>query len=138
MKISHTFSATVGAIAVCASPCSARVRQREQRIPGVDRVGASPDHPDGRATMPRGAVVLNVVVDQRKVMQQFDGGGGGQRSLPVSAGGFGRRAAAAADGFACRSCRSIGLIMLVHPAERVAQHGAEILGIWKAARQSTT
>jgi hypothetical protein len=45
---------------------------REEGIPGIDRLGISPDSPNRGAMASVRAAVLDIVVDQREIVQEFD------------------------------------------------------------------
>lgn len=51
-----------------------RVGKREHRVAGIDGLRVAPQLPQGGATTVKLIAVLDVVVDEREVVQQFDGG----------------------------------------------------------------
>src|SRR5690606_39027395 len=70
-------------------------------------------------------VVLDVVMDQREVVQQFNGSSGGKGLLPLSTSGLtAHQQQGRADALA--GLPLIGLIVGVHPSHRVAEHGGQL------------
>ena len=61
-----------------------QLRDHQHRVTGIDALGLAPDRPD-RAPIPAlGAAVLDIVVDQREVVYELDGGSRG-KSRPIVA-----------------------------------------------------
>ena len=77
--------------------------------------------------MPGGAVVFDVVMDQRKVVQQFDGSSGRQRLFPTATSGItAHQQQGGADSLPRLTL--IGLVFLIYPAQWIAQHGRKFWG----------
>ena len=71
----------------CDSP-SARQRQmrvRKQCVASIDALRAAPHAPHRRPPAPQRTPILNVVMDQGKVVRQLHGRSHGQRTLPTAA-----------------------------------------------------
>jgi hypothetical protein len=108
--------------------------QRDQRVTGQDRHGHSEACPHGRPVPALAVAVHDVVVDQRRVVQQLDGDG---RVHRLAAGGFGAQQregrayqlAADASGRGSVRVAQAGLVsadpaeFAVEPADPVVQHG---------------
>ena len=56
-------------------------RQAEQRVTGIDRLWDAVDRPEGRPVAAFDVAVLDIVVDQREVVAEFDRRGAGERPL---------------------------------------------------------
>ncbi len=63
------------------------MRDDQHPIAGVDPLGKPPQFPDRRTAAARLTLILDVVVDEREVVDKLDAGGDRQRSLGDAAGG---------------------------------------------------
>ena len=96
----------------------------EHAVAGIDALLGAPDRPDGGAMAAELVAVLDVVVDQREVVDQLDGDGRGERPVRVSAERLARperqrRADALPGGIVCRAA------LRVRPPKVVCGHLAE-------------
>ncbi len=65
-----------------------QVGQREHSVTSIDCLCLAPQRPYGGTAATSVAPVLDVVVDQREVVDQFDSGGGRKGMLGISPGGL--------------------------------------------------
>ncbi|MCZ7542369.1 MAG: hypothetical protein M5R40_01980 [Anaerolineae bacterium] len=94
--------------------------------PALMAFARPPDRPHGGPAPAGGAFVLDVVVDQREVVQQLDRRRRRQRRLHVAAGGLGAEQQQAGP-HALAACAVAGPAAFVNPAQVVAQHQAVIV-----------
>lgn len=100
------------------------MRERKHRVAGVDRLRFAPQLPDRRAAASQLIAVLDVIMDQREVVQQFDRRSSGQRHAPIAAASLtAQQREHGADAFAgtCAHCVPV----LVSEAKVVVQHDVE-------------
>jgi hypothetical protein len=74
-----------GRKAVRAQALQRLARDGVHPVAGVDRLRYTPDGPDRRAVMAARVLVLDVVVDEREVVQQLHRGADGSHAHPVAA-----------------------------------------------------
>ena len=109
---------------VLAQAVERHVRHGVQRITCIDGLRCTPYRPHRRSSAPQPIAVFDVVVNQREVVQQFDGGGGGQGGVPVAAGGFAaEQCQYRADALAGIKLR--GFEVCIGPAQVIMQHAEE-------------
>src|SRR4051812_24914186 len=66
-----------------------QVSRGKQRVSGVDRLSYAPQTPDGWPVTADETLILNVVVDQREVVQEFERSSGGRRGSRITPDGAG-------------------------------------------------
>ena len=117
----------------CVQAAAARVVAAEQGALGEDQEGVAriqrerdaPERPECGAMTAQGAVVLDVVMHEREVVNELHGGRGGKGVAPVGAAGLaGQQTDGRAQVFAAG--RGRWLEVFVGPAEMVAQHTGQI------------
>ena len=92
-----------------------------EHVAGNERLGLSPDGPDGLSVVSRFVFVLNVVMHQGEVVDELQRDCGGQGVIDVSADGFAsEQTERGSDGFACHGgYRRAGF---VGPAHVISEH----------------
>ena len=122
----HQVQHGLGGEAQVGQPVQGHAREREQRVPGVDRLGHADHRPQRRPVAPLGALVLDVVVDEAEVVAHLHGCGAGQRALVLAGDRLvGQQAEQRSQPLAALG-RSVEAHVVADPAVQLARAG--ILG----------